>query len=434
VKHEGPTVHSPDLLGVVNRGATRRRHRFLRDLRIIAFPIVIAALFQAGIYGLVLARGGREDWQNFLIVAAILALVPLVTGSLLISMRRQEFPLTVAALLTIVAYSFAISGLSSFRVPISYVGVLMTIPPTVFLMVYANVRFRHAVIERVGILAFPGAEKLRQALGGRGLVTVIDGPFADMRDVDRVLIDGASHLTPEWSPFLTRAHMMGVEVTPWLKFMETRLRRVDVRSFDISHLSFSTSQIYYSQAKRAIDVLAAVVLAPFVLMLCAVVACYIWAIDGGPVIFRQQRRGYGGSTFTLYKFRTMYRGVDGRQVQANDTRILPGARFLRLLRIDELPQVVNILRGEMSWIGPRPVAVPIAEELEQALPQYAHRHLVLPGLTGWAQVIHKYASNPEEEIEKLSYDLYYIKELSFDLDVLILLKTAQILLLRRGAR
>jgi lipopolysaccharide/colanic/teichoic acid biosynthesis glycosyltransferase len=427
-------VTSPDLLGVVKQGASRRRHRFTRDLRVIAVPLVGAALTQAAIYALVLVRAGRQDWENVLLVASVLALVPLVTGSLLVSMRRQEFPLTIAALLTIVAYSFAISGLSSFRVSISYVGILLTVLPTVAIMVYANVRFRHAVVERVGILAFPGAERLQQALDGRELVSVIEDPHSEARDIDRVLIDGSTHLRADWSPLLTRFHMMGVEVTPWQKFMETRLRRVEIDNFDISHLSFSTSQIFYSQAKRALDLAAVVILSPVVLILCSLVAAYIWAIDGRPVIFRQQRRGYGGSSFTLYKFRTMYRGSDGRQAQANDSRILPGARFLRLLRLDELPQIVNILRGEMSWIGPRPVSVPIAEDLERKLPQYAHRHLVLPGLTGWAQVSHKYASNPEEEIEKLSYDLYYIKELSFDLDVLILFKTAQILLLRRGAR
>jgi lipopolysaccharide/colanic/teichoic acid biosynthesis glycosyltransferase len=99
-----------------------------------------------------------------------------------------------------------------------------------------------------------------------------------------------------------------------------------------------------------------------------------------------------------------------------------------------LPQLINILRGEMSWIGPRPVAVPIAEALEAQLPQYAHRHLVLPGLTGWAQVSQGYASTHREEIEKLAYDLYYVKQLSFDIDLLILAKTVQIILLRSGAK
>ena len=421
-----------DLSSLVKLGALRRRHHFLRELRVLALPILIAAVLQAAIYAAVLVRGGRDDWDNFAITAAVLALVPVMTASLLASMRQQEFTLTVPAVITVIVFNFAVAGLSAFRVPVSYVGLLLAAAPTVVIMVYANVLLRRALSERIGILVFPGADELRAQL--KGQPSIIAGPDDELRSIDRVLIDGATHHSAEWSHFLTRLLMIGVEVTPWQKYMETRLRKVDVENFDILHLSYSTSQILYSRAKRILDVAAAVVLAPLALVLCGLIAGYIWLLDGGPVIFRQPRRGYGGSTFTLYKFRTMYKNSGDRQVQANDSRILPGCRFLRLMRLDELPQLVNILRGEMSWIGPRPVSLPIAEELEASFPQYAHRQLVLPGLTGWAQVSHQYAGNTEEEMEKLAYDLYYIKELSFDLDLLILFKTAHILLSRRGAR
>lgn len=413
-------------------GALRRRHHFMRELRVLAMPILLAILSQAVIYAAVLVRGGREDWHNYALTVAVLTLVPVMTASLLAAMRQQEFPLTVPAVLTAIVYNFAIAGLSAFRVPLSYVGLLLAALPTVVFMVYANIRMRRAMSERLGILDFPGAEELRENLGGQP--RIIHSPDDTLDDVDRVLIDGGTHYVAEWSPLLTRLLMLGVDVTPWQKQMETRLRRVDIDNFDILHLSYSTAQILYSKAKRVLDIAAVLVAAPLALLIGGSVAAYIRLLDGGPVIFHQERRGFAGSTFTLYKFRTMYQNAGGRPAQPNDRRILPGARFLRLMRLDELPQLVNILRGEMSWIGPRPVMVPIADELEATLPQYAHRHLVLPGLTGWAQVSHKYAGNSAEEIEKLSYDLYYVKELSFDLDMLILFKTIEILLSRRGAR
>lgn len=424
--------HPPDLSSLVKKGALRRRHHLLRDLSVVAVPIVLAILCQAGVYAGVLLQAPRQNWTAYAIVISVLSLVPIVSASLLASMRQQEFPLTVPAVLTIIVYNFAVAGLSAVRVHVSYVGLAAAAPMTIILMVYANITLRRALSERIGILDFPGAEALRKQLGGQPLILTM--ATNELDKVDRVLIDGETHHKSEWSRFLTRLLMIGVEVTPWQKHLETRLRRVDIANFDMLHLSYSFSQILYSRLKRLIDVVFALLVTPVVAILCAVVAAYIWLLDGRPVVFRQPRRGYGGSTFTLYKFRTMYRDAGDRQAQANDARILPGARFLRLLRLDELPQLVNILRGEMSWIGPRPVTVRIAEELEARLPQYAHRHLVLPGLTGWAQVSLKYAENSDEEIEKLSYDLYYIKELSFDLDVLILIKTAEILLSRRGAR
>ncbi len=413
-------------------GAMRRRHHVMRELRVLVVPIVVAMLLQSIVYSAVMIRGGREDWPNFLVTIAVLALVPVVTAALLASMRQQEFPLTVPAVITVIIYNFAVAGLSAFRVPVSYVGLLLAAIPCVVTMVDANIQLRRALSEHTGILDFPEAAKVREKLEREP--TIIESPQHDLDGMDRLLIDGNNHHAAKWSPFITRALMIGIEVTPWQKYLEMRLRRVDVDNFDLTHLSYSTSQIWYSRAKRIIDFGAAIVLAPVVLPICGLVAAYIWMLDGSPVIFRQQRRGYGGSTFTLYKFRTMYLNSGDLQVQENDARILPGARYIRLFRLDELPQIVNILRGEMSWIGPRPAAVPIAEEIETSLPQYSHRHLVLPGLTGWAQVSHKYASNSAEEIEKLSYDLYYIKQLSFDLDLLILLKTIRILLTRHGAQ
>lgn len=140
--------------------------------------------------------------------------------------------------------------------------------------------------------------------------------------------------------------------------------------------------------------------------------------------------GYRGNVFTLYKFRTMTTEFDTTQserdraiTQDDDRRITRLGRFLRRTRIDELPQMINILRGEMSWIGPRPEAVPLSEWYEKELPFYRYRHIVRPGISGWAQVMQGHVAAPNEVLEKLHYDFYYIKNFSPWLDLLIVLKT-----------
>ena len=397
-------------------------------------PIAVAALAQCAIYVAVMLQAGRSDYANMATACGFLALIPFASAVLLVSLRRQEFPITTSAFVTVIVFNFAVAVLAALRIPVSYTGFLAAAPVAVIVMVYGIIRFRQAAPENVGILEFGDAKAIRDLLGGRA--TLIDDTLVEPTRFDRILIDGDAHHSATWSRFLTRAYMMGVEVTPWFSYIEMRLRRVDVDSFDLSHLTFSPSQIVYSKLKRFIDVTAVIASTPVTIPLAFVIWAYIRLIDGSPAIFAQQRRGFGGRTFTMLKFRTMYKTDQpgATQTADKDSRIIPGCRFLRLVRLDELPQLVNILRGEMSWIGPRPVEISVGEACERLVPQYVHRHLVQPGLTGWAQVSYGYAATPKEEIEKLAYDLYYIKELSFDLDLLILVKTLQTLLLRVGAR
>ncbi|GLQ54961.1 hypothetical protein GCM10010862_22200 [Devosia nitrariae] len=421
-----------DLLKIVRRGATVRRYRFIGELKSLLPFIVIAAVLACAAYAFVIVSAGRRDWHNLMAVSIVLVMVPLLTGILLTAMRRHEFPITAATITAVVIFNFAVAVLSAIRIPISYVGLLAAAPAVVMVMVYANVRFHRERRDRVGLLDFSDAVRVRERLGGN--VNIVTFDTRDVVGFERVLIDSRAHHTAEWAQFLTRLYMLGVEVLPWMSYLESRFGRVDIQSFDLAHLAYSPSQIYYSKAKRAIDVVAVLASLPVSVPLGALIWLYIRIVDGGPSFFMQDRRGYGGRTFRIYKFRTMYRGSNSGAAQANDGRILPGCRFLRLMRLDELPQLVNILRGDMSWIGPRPVAVGIAEALEAAIPQYINRQLVLPGLSGWAQVSHGYASSHDQEIEKLSYDLYYVKHISFDLDLLILFKTLKTLLFWSGAK
>jgi sugar transferase (PEP-CTERM system associated) len=158
----------------------------------------------------------------------------------------------------------------------------------------------------------------------------------------------------------------------------------------------------------------------------------------GPVLFRQQRVGMDGKTFTLYKFRSMYVDAEAKTgavwAKKDDPRITPVGKWLRNLRVDELPQLWNVLRREMSLIGPRPERPEFVRVLSEKIPYYPQRHSVKPGITGWAQINHKYGDTIEDTVTKLEYDLYYIKHMSLSLDLYVMFHTAKTMLRRRGAQ
>ncbi|HEY1121905.1 MAG TPA: sugar transferase, partial [Haloferula sp.] len=162
--------------------------------------------------------------------------------------------------------------------------------------------------------------------------------------------------------------------------------------------------------------------------------------SSGPAIFRQERIGFRGIPFTVYKFRTMIDGaaarptIDGAITREADPRITRLGSFLRRSRIDELPQIFNILRGEMSWIGPRPEAAPLSHWYEGELPFYRYRHIVRPGITGWAQINLGHVAEIDEVNQKLHYDFYYIQNFSPWLDIVIVLRTCGIMFTGFGAR
>jgi sugar transferase (PEP-CTERM system associated) len=190
--------------------------------------------------------------------------------------------------------------------------------------------------------------------------------------------------------------------------------------------------------KRVFDVVASmvglVVTAPFMLAIAALVKLS----SHGPVLYHQERVGLNGRVFTVHKFRTMREDAEAGTGPVwsgpNDDRITATGRFLRRARLDELPQLWNVLRGEMSLVGPRPERPEFVQELTAGIPFYGQRHVVKPGVTGWAQIRYTYGASVEDALEKLQYDLYYIKNLSIALDLVIALETIKTVVLRRGAR
>jgi exopolysaccharide biosynthesis polyprenyl glycosylphosphotransferase len=174
------------------------------------------------------------------------------------------------------------------------------------------------------------------------------------------------------------------------------------------------------------------------LPLMAVLALLVKLTSPGPVLYRQKRVGLRGKTFELYKFRSMYIDAEARTgpvwARQGDPRVTPVGRWLRRFRLDELPQFFNVVRGDMSLVGPRPERPEFCKVLEEQIPFYAQRHVVKPGVTGWAQINHTYADSFEDSIVKLEYDLYYIRNLAPSLDAYIVFHTLKVMLLSRGAR
>jgi exopolysaccharide biosynthesis polyprenyl glycosylphosphotransferase len=224
-------------------------------------------------------------------------------------------------------------------------------------------------------------------------------------------------------------------------FLERRLGRADLDALPEGWLASAPAARaggLVALLRRSADVLLAALLLAFTLPLALLAALAIKLDGPGPIFYLQTRVGLHGRTFTLYKFRSMTPGAEapGRAVWAtrDDPRVTRVGRVLRLLRIDEIPQVFNVLRGDMAFIGPRPERPEFVAELAAAIPHYAARHAVRPGITGWAQVNYPYGASREDAARKLTYDLYYVRRRSLFLDLIILISTVRVVLFQEGAR
>lgn len=237
---------------------------------------------------------------------------------------------------------------------------------------------------------------------------------------------------------LLRLKARGLRVQEGAELYEAITGKVPVLALRPSTLLFSEGFMASPAmvaGKRALSLAAS--LAGLILgaPLLGLIAAWVRLDSTGPALFRQKRVGRDGKPFTLYKFRTMHVDADPEApAKADDERITRAGRFLRRTRLDELPQLYNILRGDMDFIGPRPFTPGMERELAEQIPLYTQRWNVRPGITGWAQVHNGYCATLEDNIEKLGYDLFYIRHMSVGLDLLILFRTTKILLLGRGAR
>jgi len=240
---------------------------------------------------------------------------------------------------------------------------------------------------------------------------------------------------------LLRIKTKGVHVNDFSSFIERETGRVDLDTINPSWLifsdGFSSGRMFSSAVKRVFDIVASLVLLGLTFPIIALFAVLVKLDSNGPAFFRQQRVGLFGEPFTLTKLRSMRIDAEkdgAKWAQENDPRITRLGRFIRKVRIDELPQTWAVLMGQMSFVGPRPEVPSFVESLEEEIPFYGERHMVKPGITGWAQINYPYGASVEDSRCKLEYDLYYAKNYTPFLDFVILLQTLRVVLWPEGAR
>ena len=260
-------------------------------------------------------------------------------------------------------------------------------------------------------------------------------------DVSRILIAGAESCADFPAQELVTLRLRGTKIEDCHDFYERLMSKIAVTDLQpgwIVHSQGFRRNRWVLVGKRVVDIAAAVIGLILSAPISLLAAVAIRLDSPGPVLYRQERVGQNEKTFFLYKFRSMCDGAeaDGNPVWAtpDDPRVTRVGRIVRKLRIDEIPQMINVLKGDMSFVGPRPERPLFVSQLKEKIPYYHLRHLVKPGITGWAQVSYSYGDSEEDAVEKLQYDLYYLKKLSPFFDLQIIFETAKIVLLGRGAQ
>jgi len=281
------------------------------------------------------------------------------------------------------------------------------------------------------------------------------GPFKDQLDrfaadlrafrkpkatIDRVIVamEERRNLTPMRE--LLDLRLDGVVIEESSSLMERLLGKLPLDGLHPSSLIFThgfnvkaSQQVFRRLVSISVSLIGLIICLPFIPFIVLAVRLS----SPGPIFFRQTRVGLRGRLFSVIKFRTMRQNAEEQGAvwaTKNDPRVTPLGRFMRKTRLDEIPQLWNVLRGEMGFVGPRPERPEFVQWLTSEIPFYELRHMIRPGITGWAQVRYQYGASLEETKQKLEYDLYYIKHLSLGLDLLIMFETIKTIILRRGAQ
>ncbi|MYC84287.1 MAG: hypothetical protein F4X18_02070 [Acidimicrobiia bacterium] len=312
-----------------------------------------------------------------------------------------------------------------------------------------------AVIHRAWLRSRPWTEAMVLITGEQALVDDLrDAPHAEVLSVvdpateDRLEplepgvvlgVDLKAALSGRMAQYVSSCTLAGLDVRPISQIYEAHTGRMPIvalaEGWELSTPVLRTAP--YLPGKRLFDILAVLVTAPITLVMAGVTAAVTRLSSPGPVIFCQVRVGRGGSHFTQYKFRSMWHEPDQQEASftsRDDVRVVPVARTIRRFRLDELPQLWNVLKGDLSLVGPRPEQVDFVERFDRTIPFYSQRHLVRPGCTGWAQVNHGYADGEAGTVDKLTYDLFYIRHMSPWLDLEILGRSFWTVLSGFGAR
>jgi len=239
---------------------------------------------------------------------------------------------------------------------------------------------------------------------------------------------------------LLLCRLKGIRVDDGMAFTEELAGKLSVENLRPSSLIFSDGfkrSIIFKRIKRGFDVVLSIVGLAVTMPINVVLSAAIKVDSPGSILYKQERVGKDGNIFRLLKFRSMSQDAEPNGpvwADVSDDRATRVGKVIRKLRLDEIPQMVNVLRGEMSFVGPRPERPFFVEQLRKELPYYFQRHTVKPGITGWAQIKYPYGASKEDALEKLKYDYYYIKHMSLIFDLTVIMETIKTVLLGRGAR
>jgi lipopolysaccharide/colanic/teichoic acid biosynthesis glycosyltransferase len=291
---------------------------------------------------------------------------------------------------------------------------------------------------RIAIVPFGDSEQLNR-IDGVEWVAMKRPQLGETRGCHAIVADFSADMPDEWEAFLADAALAGRIVYQVKQLAESLTGRVQIDHLSENSFGSLLPARGYFYLKGLIDFIFAVLILPVVVPLLLIVAAAIRLDSHGPALFRQKRIGHAGRRITVYKFRTMHEVniADERNAamtRKDDDRITRIGKMLRTLRIDELPQIINILKWQMSWIGPRPEAEVLSLWYTREIPFYRYRHVVRPGISGWAQVNQGHVAEVDEVHRKLQYDFYYIKYFSPWFDLLILFRTIKTMLTGFGSR
>lgn len=309
---------------------------------------------------------------------------------------------------------------------------------------FMHARFRRP---RFGFVSGNGDSELK-SLPGVSMIKLSSPRAAERISSMPLVVDFDSpNLDAKWERYLADQAVNGRLIYNAGQFVESLKGRVRIQRLSQNSFGHLAPDSLYSPAKLYLDTLAAMLVLVALLPMLLMIALWIRLDSQGPAIFKQERMGYRGKPFTLYKFRSMRVGLStdtdepvpetdkfASMTTRDDHRITRVGRFIRHTRIDELPQIVNILKGEMSWIGPRPETMALSAWYDREIPFYNYRHIVRPGITGWAQVKQGHVTSVDDVREKLEYDFFYVKHFSIWIDVLIVIKTVGVVVTGSGAK
>jgi lipopolysaccharide/colanic/teichoic acid biosynthesis glycosyltransferase len=417
--------------------ADRGRSPLSRKRVQLAGAIFFAAIVPWFIRGVVVGDFAQASGWNALsgnIVAIVIVFWTRYSVEIYPGIRRAYVILPTA----LTAHAIVVTWYMLTRFPYDRVALIAGFLAHVVWLYFVHFYGEGRIQRRIAVVPFGSVERIFDIDGIRW-VRLLNPILDETCHCDAIVADFSADLPDQWEAFLAEAALAGRIVYQHKQLSESITGRVELERLSENSFGSLVPARGYFYLKTVIDFVAAVAVLPLVLPAMAVIAFVIRVDSSGPALFRQSRVGHAGKNIVVYKFRTMRAVVveDERRAAMtadDDARVTRIGHILRKLRIDEIPQIFNILKGEMSWIGPRPEAAVLSTWYTSELPFYRYRHVVKPGISGWAQVNQGHVAEIDEVHRKLQYDFYYIKYFSPWLDAVILFRTIKIMLTGYGAK